>query len=682
MALTFLTPLLLGAAAFAVIPWVLHHIRRPERKPVVFSSLMFVPDVKKEVIERRRLQHLLLMLLRIATLLLLAFAFARPFLPLPPVGAARDGASRHVIAIDTSYSMTAGGAFDAAKAKALGIIDGLDSNAKAAVIAFGATPRPLAPLSTPQDARSAVTGVQPTLETTAYEPALRLASDLLAPGEDAESVRKVVHFITDFQEAGMPQTAPTWRLPQTIEFDPIDVRAVNDNASVADVHLAETASGKLNLRTKVKNWSVGAQKTIDVRLRLDGASPVEKSIETAPGNASQVAFEIPAPIADGLRGWVEIDDSSLAADNRRYFTWNPRLKRRVFIVGSADAATEWPVSEILRLALTGSSESMWAVEIGETLATDAVTGADVAIVADASSLGANDAAALMERLANPGATLVILGAGTPDDAMLRTIGLESAGYRFDRIDPIGFVTWSWLDFKHPVFSPFAESRFNDFTDIRFYNHHVLSPAEPLDDNSPRALARFEPLDGGDGPAAIFATQVGGGRAVVWAFDLGFEWTNLAKTARFVPLLQETLLWLTGGPDTPRNWLIGQQPSAPREEFASALQMTPGEASRPYETAALERAGYLEWHGTDANTTVRVEPINVDADEGNPTAIAPAEFALRLCSSPVLREDLTVDTTRADGGGTAEPTSWEYGRFVLAAIVAALFGEIWYAGRLR
>jgi len=80
--------------------------------------------------------------------------------------------------------------------------------------------------------------------------------------------------------------------------------------------------------------------------------------------------------------------------------------------------------------------------------------------------------------------------------------------------------------------------------------------------------------------------------------------------------------------------------------------------------------------------VRVEPINVDADEGNPAAIAPAEFALRLCSSPVLREDLTVDTTRADGGGTADPKSWEYGRFVLAAIVAALFGETWYAGRLR
>jgi hypothetical protein len=169
---------------------------------------------------------------------------------------------------------------------------------------------------------------------------------------------------------------------------------------------------------------------------------------------------------------------------------------------------------------------------------------------------------------------------------------------------------------------------------------------------------------------------------VWAFDLGFEWTNLAKTARFVPLLHESLVWLTGGAATPRTWLIGEQPAAPRVEFERAVLASPGEETRPYVPAALDQTGFLEWHAAEPGAPVCVEPVNVDSREGNPAAIAPAEFALRLCSSPVLRENLRLDETHSEADGGNNRSSWEYGRFVLVAVLAGLLGEIWYAGRLR
>jgi hypothetical protein len=683
MPLSFMTPLLLGAAAFAVIPWVLHHIRRPERKPVTFSSLMFVPDVKKEVIERRRLQHVLLMLLRIAVLMLLAFAFARPFLPLPPaIVAAQGGNSRHVIAIDTSYSMTAGGAFDTAKREALKIIDDLDANAQVAVIAFGASPRELNSMSTREDARLAVSAAEPTLETTAYEPALRLAGELLANGNDSELERSVVHFITDFQVAGMPETASTWRLPEAIEFNPIDVRAVDDNVSVADLHLVEPASGDLSLRTKIKNWSSDAAKSVDVRLTIDGAPQQENTVDAAPGNASQVSFKIAKPGEGGLRGWVEVDDPSLAADNRRYFTWNPPLKRRALIVSAPEEGAQWPVGEILRLAVVSRGDSVWEVDVADTPASDAASSADVVVVADASSLATGDVAALTEVMENGGSTLIVLGSGSPSTALLSAMGLEALGRRFEALDPIQFATLSWLDFKHPVFIPFAGSRFNDFSGVRFYNHHVLAPIQPGGGADVHGLARFEPVDAGDGPLAIVASTAGTGRSLVWAFDLGFEWTNLAKTARFVPLLHESLVWLTGGAATPRTWLIGEQPAAPRVEFERAVLASPGEETRPYVPAALDQTGFLEWHAAEPGAPVCVEPVNVDSREGNPAAIAPAEFALRLCSSPVLRENLRLDETHSEADGGNNRSSWEYGRFVLVAVLAGLLGEIWYAGRLR
>ena len=125
MGFAFLTPLILGGLSLLALPWILHQIRRPEREPHVFSSLMFVPNIKKEIIERRRLQHLLLMLLRMLVLLLLVFAFSRPalwsYIPLD----VPDEAEWHVILLDTSYSMGAQNHFARAREEAIRILDDL-----------------------------------------------------------------------------------------------------------------------------------------------------------------------------------------------------------------------------------------------------------------------------------------------------------------------------------------------------------------------------------------------------------------------------------------------------------------------------------------------------------------------------------------------------------------------------
>ena len=34
--------------------------------------------------------------------------------------------------------------------------------------------------------------------------------------------------------------------------------------------------------------------------------------------------------------------------------------------------------------------------------------------------------------------------------------------------------WSHIDFQHPLFLPFADPRFNDFTKIRVWKHRLIS----------------------------------------------------------------------------------------------------------------------------------------------------------------------------------------------------------------
>ena len=74
----FANPLLLGGAAFAALPVILHLVMRQKPKHLSFPALRFLQV--RQMANRRRLQlrHLLLLLLRIAAICLLAFALARP----------------------------------------------------------------------------------------------------------------------------------------------------------------------------------------------------------------------------------------------------------------------------------------------------------------------------------------------------------------------------------------------------------------------------------------------------------------------------------------------------------------------------------------------------------------------------------------------------------------------------
>jgi hypothetical protein len=80
MGLSFLSPLLLGGAALVAAPIILHMVMRRTPVPHAFPALRFLKE--RAIANRRRLQlsHLLLLLVRIAALLLLTLALARPVL--------------------------------------------------------------------------------------------------------------------------------------------------------------------------------------------------------------------------------------------------------------------------------------------------------------------------------------------------------------------------------------------------------------------------------------------------------------------------------------------------------------------------------------------------------------------------------------------------------------------------
>ena len=153
--LSFLSPLyLLGALAVAV-PILLHLFRRRTEVVVDFPAVRFIAPSTVEQKRRRRLRELILLALRVTALVLLAGAFARPYLA---GSALSDDIPVTVVAVDTSFSLSSPGTFDRVRAAAAEAIEEAPTGDAVALVTFDDEAVTLSPPTT--DRGSLVSAVQ------------------------------------------------------------------------------------------------------------------------------------------------------------------------------------------------------------------------------------------------------------------------------------------------------------------------------------------------------------------------------------------------------------------------------------------------------------------------------------------------------------------------------------------
>src|SRR5215813_13076062 len=104
--MAFLTPLMLVGVLAAAIPVAIHLFFRSRYRTVPWAAMKFLLTAVEQTSRRLKFQELLLLLLRMAVLVLLAIAFARPMLSMF-AGAGRGDSVDAVLVFDTSLSMGA-----------------------------------------------------------------------------------------------------------------------------------------------------------------------------------------------------------------------------------------------------------------------------------------------------------------------------------------------------------------------------------------------------------------------------------------------------------------------------------------------------------------------------------------------------------------------------------------------
>jgi hypothetical protein len=707
MGLSFLAPFLLAGTALISIPWLLHHIRRPEREPVPFSSLLFVPAVKKEVIERRRIQHLLLLLLRMLLIFILFYAFSRPFYSTTVKAEVDDQSTIQLILVDTSYSMRMDDHFSKAKQEAIDIINALSSNDYVAVVPFHRNPtlninleiEKQSPSKSQETALLQVKALEPTYDTTRFIPALQDAERfLLNIVQDMEDNQPqlIIHMISDFQREGLPTDSVGWKLSSKIDLKLVHLQEEYeepDNISILETNVRDQQD-TYRITGKIKNWT-NEDRDVDVDLWLSGELVDTRNVFIQSGNATQIFFTVPKVQGQTVWGWMETADDSLEVDNKRYVVRNPKMKLPVEIITSKNDQTTssaWFVYQ----ALTHSKNLPWAVTALPHENVEWREGSQakpVYIIPDWVDDSGGFITQFLSQIDHGISALMLLDDSvelSQINSVLVPLGLESLGLNHEQFNARQYSLLNKIDFEHSIFAVFQGQKFNDFSPIRFYRYHKLSEnSTNKTDLTIKYPAIFESGDDGNPYPAIVEVLAGKSRLIIVPYGYQLDWSNIPKSKKFVPLLHEMLYYLQDEDDIQESWIVGDENEIPVTFKNSGEVVIDNLLDDGNEVIAFQnqnKAFYVEpgllelKTSTQTNTESMMYAINIDSAETNLEPIPNDEFLLRYCAAPNLNEE-ELDENQVVLADEEVVQQHEYGIVLIVAMFGMVMFEMWYSTKL-
>jgi len=244
---SFLSPLALLFGLLAV-PILILYMLKLRRREVEVSSVMLWQMLLRDREANapwQRLKRNLLLLLQLLLLAALVIALARPFLRVPAIAAGTV-----VVLLDASASMNATDVepnrFEAAKAAARQLMDGLSSDGKMSLLLVGHQPEVLASATNDKDVLRAALGKAHVSEESAdWEAAFALASGAVRAASIEHSTVVII------SDGGLPSNRNLPPLPGAVRYVPVGASA--DNLAIEALALRPASTGP-QLFAKVANY--------------------------------------------------------------------------------------------------------------------------------------------------------------------------------------------------------------------------------------------------------------------------------------------------------------------------------------------------------------------------------------------------------------------------------------------
>jgi len=683
--MSFLTPLFLLGGLAVVLPVLFHLTRRSTKQRQVFSTLMFFRPTPPRLTQRNRVEHWLLLLLRCVVIGLLAFAFARPFLrepatlvpeALPP--------QRWVVLLDTSASLRREGLWTAVLSEYRQVVEDLGPQDELAVLTFDRQVRTVLPLAQwraadAQERRVLALGVveeiQPGWGGTRLDLALMAAAELLNEADALadSAVTKKIRVITDLQSGAQLSALQGYAWPAGVEIVTHLVRPpLSGNAGVHWVVSAETdptPAGSSGVRVRVTNAADSRQDQFELRWS-DAAGVEPMRVQVAPGQSRLFTL---APSGEG----TELGSVRLAGDEHDFdntvHTLPAKATERTVWFWSADRPEDPKrLGYYLERAFPETAQRKTQLLTLDPDAAWAGLTAGKGLVITTGGIPTGSVAAARAWVEDGGTLLWVLDAVGGAEGLRELLGVDAMPT--SEADVQGYALLGQIDFRHPLFAPFADPRYSDFTKIHFWRHRRVGFDAVSD---ARVLARF---DGGD-PALVEVVR-GQGRVLVLTAGWHPADGQLALSTKFVPLLHALVEYAVGEPIQRSQYYVGDSVSLPGAEAIPAQVTLPDQRTVEVVAGPFRETGLPGIYHVSQGTAEWQFAVNVDPAETRTSPMADDD--LERLGVPMRGVTATVGAApgREPQQRAAELESQQkLWRWLILGALLVLGLESWVAGRL-
>ena len=522
----FFTPWFLAGAVAVGLPIWLHLLKRHKTDPKLFPSLMFFEFRETSSVKHRRLDHILLFVLRTLMILLLALLFASPFIR--RTAAASDGKKLTVVAVDRSFSMRDGDRLDRAKNQAMQVLGSLRPGDQAQVIALAGQVQALTQVTTDAAAlRAAVVAVQPGDSRASFGELARYLRTL----SEAQKMPIEVHLASDLQNSAKPPGFADLRLAPgtTLVFHSVGGAAKNWTVENVVAPRRVFDPKRVKIQATVAGFGTPAAKRT-VTLLLNGRELQSKSVDVPENGRVPVEFlGLEAPYGFS-KGEVRIDGSdSLPADDHYYFSTERADPRKVLFI---DDGRHVRAELYFKVALDASGDGGFQLE---SLHPDVAASANLAgyafvVLNDLSSLPQNLESSLNHYVNAGGSALVVLGPGSAVLPRVPVLDESIQASSYAGREGGLFLTVTDIDSGHPALR--SVDRFNG---VKFYQAIHVSTAKS------RVLAKLN-----DGTPLVLERAIGEGKVLAFTSTFDNVLNDLPIHASWVPFVAQSALYLGGG----------------------------------------------------------------------------------------------------------------------------------------
>ena len=522
----FLAPWFLAGAVAAGLPVYLHLLRRHRSTPHPFSSLMFFERRTQSSIKHRRLRYLLLLAFRLAVIVLLALAFANPFIERS--AASMSGERLDLLVIDNSFSMRAGTRLADAKRDALAFLEARKPSERAQVMTLGSQVHVLTePTQDSGVLRSAVGGIPPGDTRASYG---ELAGALRSMAETVHTPIEL-HLFSDMQRSAMPASFAEMALPVNVSLvlHP-EARGPEPNWTVESVSAPGEVFDpkKSRVQAVISGYHTPAAKRT-VSLVVNGKAVATQTVEVPAEGRASVEFsslDVPYGLA---RCEVRIDSAdSLPADDASLFAVKRSDPRKVLFVYESND-TRSPL--YFRAALASAAESAFNLE---TVTVDRVAsvqpaGHDFVVLSDVASLPASFENALTSYVKGGGSVFIAAGTSAARHPRIPIFGDAITDSRYYSREGARFLTVGETD---PSYPPVGKA--NRWAGVKFYFAVRVAGTDA------RVAARLT-----DQTPLLLEKKIGEGRVLLFTSGLDNFTNDFPLHPVFIPFIDQTSRYLSG-----------------------------------------------------------------------------------------------------------------------------------------